>query len=122
MFERGWGRILLFGSTNTASVRGFTTSAPYSAAKTALGVLAKSVAKNAAAAGASEVTCNVVCPGLTITEYMEEEAVRYNRENAPCGKLLLPEEIAAFALSILKNPALNGGVYPIDRGVELYRV
>ncbi|MDR3302531.1 MAG: SDR family oxidoreductase [Spirochaetaceae bacterium] len=119
MIERAWGRILLFGGTNTASVRGFTTTTPYSASKTALGVLAKSLAKNAAGCG---VCCNVICPGLTNTEYMDEESMRYNRENAPGGKVLTPAEIASFALDILKNPALNGGIFPIDHGIELYRV
>lgn len=119
MMAKGWGRIILFGGTNTAAIRGFTTTAPYSAAKTALGTLAKSVAKNASASG---VTCNVICPGLTNTEYMDEEAKRYNRDNAPGGKVLSPAQIASFAVDILKNPALNGGVFPIDHGVEVYRV
>ncbi|MDR3325294.1 MAG: SDR family oxidoreductase [Spirochaetaceae bacterium] len=119
MVERRWGRILLFGGTNTATIRGFTTTAPYSAAKTALGVLARSVARNAPGSG---VTCNVICPGLTDTEYMDDAARRYNRENAPGGAPLQPETIAAFALDILKNPHLNGGAYPIDNGIELYRV
>jgi NAD(P)-dependent dehydrogenase (short-subunit alcohol dehydrogenase family) len=119
MMENGWGRILLFGGTNTGGIRGFTTTAPYSASKTALGTLAKSVAKNAAASG---VTCNVICPGLTDTEYMDDEAKNYNRENAPGCRVLRPTEIAAFACDILKNPALNGGIFPIDHGVEVYRV
>jgi NAD(P)-dependent dehydrogenase (short-subunit alcohol dehydrogenase family) len=122
MLNRHWGRILLFGGTNTANIRGFTTTAPYSAAKTALGVLAKSVAKNVALAGVDGVTCNVICPGLVLTEYMDEAAVRYNRENAPAGRLLTSEEVGEFALGILANSALSGGVYPIDCGVEVYRV
>lgn len=119
MIEKRWGRILLFGGTNTSSIRGWTTTAPYAAAKTALGTLAKSTAKNAATFG---VTCNVICPGLTDTEYMDEEARRYNRENAPSGKPLSPETIGAFAVEILKNPHLNGAVLPIDEGVEVHVV
>jgi NAD(P)-dependent dehydrogenase (short-subunit alcohol dehydrogenase family) len=119
MPARGWGRILLFGGTNTGSIRGFTTTAPYVAAKTALGTLAKSVAKNASAYG---VTCNVICPGLTDTEYMDDEAKRYNAENAPGGNVLSPAEIAAFAASVMQNPALNGGIFPIDHGIEVYKV
>jgi len=116
MIERGWGRILLFGGTNTSNIRGFTTTCPYSASKTALAVLAKSVAKNVPNAA---VTCNVISPGLTDTEYMDEEAKQYNRDNAPGGKVLSPAEIAAFAIEIMKNPALNGAVFPIDYGVEV---
>ena len=116
MMERGWGRILLFGGTNTDTIRGFTTTTAYSAAKTALGVLAKSVAKTAASRG---VTCNVLCPGLTDTEYTTEELSRYNREKSPGGKPLMPEQLAATALSILADASLNGAVIPADQGVIL---
>jgi len=114
--ERNWGRILLFGGTNTDTIRGFTTTAAYSAAKTALGVIAKSAAKTAGSRG---VTCNVICPGLTDTEYVTEEQKRYNREKSPGGKPLSAEEIARTALDILGNPGLNGAVIPVDQGLVL---
>ena len=116
MIERKWGRILLFGGTNTDNIRGFTTSAAYSAAKTALGVIAKSVARSA---GASGVTCNVVCPGLTDTEYTGEDLRLYNREKSPGGGPLSPEQVARAALAVLENPGLNGAVIPVDQGVVL---
>jgi len=116
MIEQNWGRILLFGGTNTDTIRGFITSTAYSAAKTALGVLAKSVAKSAGSRG---VTCNVVCPGLTDTEYTGEELLRYNREKSPGGKPLQAEQIARSALTILENPAFNGAVIPVDQGIVL---
>ena len=116
MIERNWGRILLFGGTNTDTIRGFITTTAYSAAKTALGVLAKSVAKSAGSRG---VTCNVVCPGLTDTEYTGEELLRYNREKSPGGKPLQAEQIARSALTILENPAFNGAVIPVDQGIVL---
>jgi 3-oxoacyl-[acyl-carrier protein] reductase len=116
MMKRGWGRILLFGGTNTDTIRGFTSTAAYSAAKTALGVIAKSAAKTAGKRG---VTCNVICPGLTDTEYLDEEARAYNRERSPLGKALSPAEIALGALGILENPAINGAVVPVDQGLAL---
>jgi len=116
MMERNWGRILLFGGTNTAAIRGFTTTAAYSAAKTALGVLAKSTALAAASRG---VTCNVLCPGLTDTEYTTEELLRYNRIKSPGGKPLKPEQLAKTALNILEDPSLNGAVIPADQGIVL---
>lgn len=114
MIARNWGRILLFGSTNTDSIRGFVTSAAYSAAKTALGVLAKSVAKTAGFRG---VTCNVVCPGLTNTEYTSKDLLSYNREKSPGAKPLSAGEVAAAALAILENSAVNGAVVAVDQGV-----
>ena len=116
MMERNWGRILLFGGTNTDTIRGFTSTAAYSAAKTALGVIAKSAAKSASSMG---VTCNVLCPGLTDTEYSSEDMLRYNREKSPGGKTLKAAQIAAAGLAILENPCLNGGIIPADQGVTL---
>jgi len=116
MIEQKWGRILLFGGTNTDNIRGFTTTAAYSAAKTALGVIAKSVAKTAGPRG---VTCNVVCPGLTDTEYTTDALRRYNREKSPGKNPLRAEQIARAALAILENPGFNGAVVPIDQGVVL---
>jgi 3-oxoacyl-[acyl-carrier protein] reductase len=116
MMERNWGRILLFGGTNTDTIRGFTTTAAYSAAKTALGVLAKSVAKSCGSRG---ITCNVLCPGLTNTEYTQEEQKRYNFEKSPVGKPLSPRHIALAALAILENPCINGALLTADQGVVL---
>ena len=116
MIERNWGRILLFGGTNTDTIRGFTTTAAYSAAKTALGVIAKSAAK---AAGRQGVTCNVLCPGLTDTEYASEGQKQYNREKSPLGRPMGAEELARAALAILENPSLNGAVVPVDQGIAL---
>jgi NAD(P)-dependent dehydrogenase (short-subunit alcohol dehydrogenase family) len=116
MMERNWGRILLFGGTKTDTIRGFISTAAYSAAKTALGVIAKSVAKTA---GGKGVTCNVVCPGLTDTEYTPAELLQYNREKSPGGKPLIPEQLASTVLAILENPSINGAVISADGGLVL---
>jgi 3-oxoacyl-[acyl-carrier protein] reductase len=116
MIAKKWGRILLFGGTNTDTIRGFASTSAYSAAKTALGVVAKSVALTA---GPHGVSCNVVCPGLTDTEYTGGEAENYNRERSPGGIPLTSDEIADMALRILEHPQVNGAVIPIDRGLKL---
>jgi NAD(P)-dependent dehydrogenase (short-subunit alcohol dehydrogenase family) len=116
MITKKWGRILLFGGTNTDTIRGFATTAAYSAAKTALGVVAKSVALTA---GSHGVTCNVVCPGLTDTEYSSGEAKKYNRDRSPGGIPLTPAEIADLAVRILEHPPVNGAIIPVDRGLKL---
>ena len=114
MINRGWGRILLFGGTKTAEIRGFSDTAAYSAAKTALWVLAKSAAKSAGKAG---VSCNVICPGLTDTEYTDPEILAWYRKNSPEGKVLTTEEVAHCALGVLENPAINGTIIPVDSGL-----
>ena len=124
MIKKNWGRILLFGGTNTDTIRGYISSAAYSSAKTGLGVIAKSVAKSAVKSAAlSElgwgVTCNVICPGLTDTEYLDEKGRSYNRETIPGIKPLQPEDIARVSMSILENPELNGAIIPVDNGICL---
>jgi 3-oxoacyl-[acyl-carrier protein] reductase len=114
MLERKWGRILLFGGANTDALRGFVTTTAYSAAKTGLGVLAKSVAKAASHVG---VTCNVICPGLTDTEYADETARAYNRAKSPSGKALSPKMVALTAMYVLANRSINGAIIPVDEGV-----
>jgi 3-oxoacyl-[acyl-carrier protein] reductase len=112
MIENGWGRILLFGGTGTAAIKGYRTTAAYSAAKTALGSLAKSVALEAGSRG---VSCNVVCPGFVDTEYCGPADRAYNAAHSPGGKALAPGEVARFALGILEDGRLNGEVLPFER-------
>ena len=116
MIKRKWGRILLFGGTNTDTIRAFTTSSAYSAAKTALGVLAKSAAICGAAHG---ISCNVICPGLTGTEYCDEEQLIYNEKKTPDTVALIPEQIGKTAMFILENPEINGSIIPVDKGLVL---
>ncbi|MCL1929250.1 MAG: SDR family oxidoreductase [Treponema sp.] len=114
MKNRGWGRILLFGGTKTADIRGFSDTVAYSTAKTALGTLAKSAAKSAGNAG---VSCNVLCPGLTATEYSSPEDLAYYRTNNPGGKTMTAEEMADCALGILESSVINGAIIPADGGL-----
>jgi 3-oxoacyl-[acyl-carrier protein] reductase len=116
MIQRNYGRILLFGGSNTDTIRGYTTTAAYSAAKTALGVVAKSAARAGAPWG---VTCNVICPGLTDTEYLDEETRAYNRDRSPAGRAMRVDEISQLAMSLLENPGINGAVVPADQGLVI---
>ena len=115
MMKRKWGRILFFGGTNTDTIRGYITTAAYSAAKTALGVVAKSAARSAG----EGITCNVICPGLTDTEYLDENGLQYNKEKTPWGEPLKPDAIACVCMDILANPAINGAIIPVDGGLCL---
>ncbi|MCL2092796.1 MAG: SDR family oxidoreductase [Treponema sp.] len=116
MKEKNWGRILLFGGTNTDTIRGFKTTAAYSAAKTALGVLVKSAALEGGPMG---VTCNLLCPGLTDTENTPAKLAAYNRRKSPPGGVLTAPEVAQAALDILSNPIYNGAIISADRGLLL---
>jgi NAD(P)-dependent dehydrogenase (short-subunit alcohol dehydrogenase family) len=115
MLGRGWGRILLYGGSLTDLPRGFAGTAAYSAAKTGLAVLAKSVARGCPGSG---VTCNLVCPGLADTEYLDAAARAYALAKAPGGRLLAPEDLAEAGFQLLANPALNGSVLAADGGLS----
>ena len=113
MIAKKWGRILLFGGTRTDSIRGFRTNAAYAAAKTGLASLAKSVALAYANDG---ITCNVLCPGLSDTEYLDANLrVSLARKN-PDGELIGADKIAEAAFFLLSSPECNGVSFPVDKG------
>lgn len=108
-----WGRILLFGGTRTDALRGFKTNAAYAAAKTGLASLAKSVALSYAQYG---ITCNVVCPGFTDTEYLSSEVKTSLAAKNPDGVLVSAEDIAEISIMLLYTSLYNGAVIPLDKG------
>jgi 3-hydroxybutyrate dehydrogenase len=113
MIAKQWGRILLFGGTRTDLIRGFRTNAAYAAAKTGLASLAKSVALEYAKDG---ITCNVICPGLSDTEYLNAETRASLARKNPDGTLIGAQTIADAALFLLSNPECNGVAFPVDKG------
>ncbi|MFP4613352.1 MAG: SDR family NAD(P)-dependent oxidoreductase [Spirochaetaceae bacterium] len=115
MTERGYGRILLFGGTGTEQVRGFRSIAAYSAAKTALGSVVKSVARQTAG---HDICINGLCPGFVDTEYYGEAERRHARSLAPGGEMIDPEEVARLAAYLLsrENRGTTGAVIPVDGG------
>lgn len=116
MAERGYGRLLFFGGTATDSVRGYTSTAAYSAAKAGIGVLVKSIALEYAGTGVSAVA---LCPGFVDTEYLPERERGLLRRAAPGGELLAADEIARIALALLVGESTNGAIVAADGGANL---
>lgn len=116
MKERNYGRILVFGGTGTDRIRGFSTIAAYSAAKTALGSVVKSAAREAAG---YDICVNALCPGYVDTEYYSESDRNRARRRAPGGRMLEPSEVAEAAGFLLSpsNRSLTGAVIPLDGGL-----
>lgn len=117
MKERQWGRILLFGGTETQILRGFKTNAVYGAAKTGLMSLVRSISMVYAAYG---ITANAICPGFTDTGLLPEETRRAWAQKNPDSTLVTPEVIAEAALFLLKKSEYNGVLMPIDKGWSSY--
>jgi 3-oxoacyl-[acyl-carrier protein] reductase len=117
MAARGWGRILLFGGSRTDGIRAYSTNAAYAAAKTALAVLAKSLAAEGAPRG---VGCVLACPGLVETEYLGDSERSALRASAPRGILLSPRDIAAAAVGLIAaEPCVaSGAIISLDGGLS----
>ncbi len=115
MSARGFGRILLLGGTRTDAIHGYRSNAAYAAAKTGLGVVAKSIAMEGAA---RNVAALVACPGLVETEYLDEEQKRALSGAAPDGRLIQPSVVAALALDLLDcDPCpASGAIVSLDSG------
>jgi NAD(P)-dependent dehydrogenase (short-subunit alcohol dehydrogenase family) len=114
MLERGWGRIVNIASV--AGLRGYAYVTAYCAAKHALLGLTRALAAETAARG---VTVNAVCPGYTDTELVRQSAARtaaktgraeaeviasYHKD-APIGRLITPDEVAAAVLYLCSPEA-----------------
>jgi short-subunit dehydrogenase len=118
MAARGFGRIVLFGGTKTELPRGFRMNAAYAAAKTGLGVIARSVAAEYAG---SNVACIVICPGMVDTEYLDTAQRQRFAQLAPGGRLTVPERVAEFVVNLLLGDMalVNGSVMNTDDGLYL---
>ena len=115
MMKKGWGRFLLTGGTRTDRIRAFKTNAAYAGAKTALATLARSTAVYYAHCG---ITCNVILPGFTRTEYMSKAEQQRLLEKMPLHKLVEPEDLAEAAVFLLRQPMINGAMLNVDGAWE----
>src|SRR5262249_1024863 len=128
MIERGFGRIVNVAST--AGLKGYAYVSAYCAAKHALVGLPRSLAAETAARG---ITVNAVCPGYTDTDLVRDSIKRVAaktgraqadvlaeyQKDAPIGRLIRPEEVAA-AVVYLCSPeaaAVTGTTLAIAGGV-----
>ncbi|MEI9994225.1 MAG: SDR family NAD(P)-dependent oxidoreductase [Rhizomicrobium sp.] len=127
MVERGWGRLIVLGST--ASLKGYRYASAYAAAKHGVLGFMRSLALELAKTG---VTANALCPGYTDTPMIagaidafagrtrrtqDEAAAAFTSAN-PMGRLVRPEEVAAAALWLASDAAaaVNGQAIVIDGG------
>jgi len=118
MMERGWGRFIFFGGTRTDAIRAYSSSAAYSAAKTGLGVLVKSIA-----AGYSDrdIGAILLCPGFVGTEYQNPGQKAALAARAPGGRLIDPASIGETAAELIAgDPCLaSGAIINLDSGIKI---
>ncbi len=100
--KRGGGGIVAIGSG--AGKQGYATLAAYSASKFGLIGLMQSLA---AEVGDDGIRCSVVNPGSILTPFGDRDVAEKEAAMAadPGRKYLLPEDVAAAVLWLLKQPA-----------------
>lgn len=119
MIRNHWGRIIMISSV--AGLRGNPGQANYSAAKSGLIGLSKSIAREL---GSRRITCNVIAPGYIETE-MTEELTEDRKaailEATPMDRFCEPNEVAECTLFLASNRAsfITGEVIRVDGGMGM---
>jgi 3-oxoacyl-[acyl-carrier protein] reductase len=117
MLRARWGRIVNVASA--AALRGNAGQSAYSASKTGLVGLTRSLAREVGARG---ITANAVCPGFVhtrMTEPQSEEIRQRYIDMTPAGRFGTPEEVASV-IAFLAGPEaayVNGAVISVDGGL-----
>ncbi|MFK5955696.1 MAG: SDR family oxidoreductase [Planctomycetota bacterium] len=114
-----WGRIVLIGSIN--GTRGKFGQTTYSASKSGLHGLAKSLAKEL---GSKGVTVNVVEPGwieTPMTAQIPQQYAAAARKETVTGRLGTPQDIADTVRYLVSEGAahLTGNILRVDGGQSL---
>lgn len=118
MVERGYGRIVNFGSV--AAFSGSARHAHYAAAKGAIVAMSKALAK---AYGKDGITINCVAPGAIDTDMfaqVDETAMSYYSDN-PVGRIGRPDDVAAAVAYLVGHDAgfVTGSVLHVNGGMYL---
>ncbi|NQV38085.1 MAG: SDR family oxidoreductase [Candidatus Marinimicrobia bacterium] len=114
--EKKTGRIITISSIN--ALRGKFGQANYAAAKAGTIGLSKSVAKEL---GRSNVTVNVVCPGLIATKMVQSMPEDFKQQaiaEIVLGQIGTPEDVAELIVFLASDKArhITGEVIKIDGG------
>ena len=131
MLAQGWGRIINISSVE--GKHGKPVLGPYVAAKHAIIGLTKTIAQEV---GTQGVTCNSICPGLVITDIVNdngpstaaamgltfEEMVALYSSEAATKRPTTVEEVAAVAVLLASEAGggITGSSISVDGGTSAY--
>lgn len=119
MIKAKFGRIVLIGSV--VGLLGSAGQVNYSASKSALVGLARSITRELGARG---ITANVVAPGFINTdmtaELPEAQQLEY-KKSIPLGRFAAAEEVAKVVTWLTSDDAsyISGAVIPVDGGLGM---
>lgn len=119
MLERGGGAIV--NTSSGAAFIGERNRPAYGAAKAAVNAVSRHVARRW---GREGIRCNVVAPGLVLTETATgavSDILEKRLATNPSGRLGTPDDIAAAVAYLLSTDAewINGQVFSVDGGVTM---
>jgi 2-dehydro-3-deoxy-L-rhamnonate dehydrogenase (NAD+) len=120
MIEKGYGRIVNISSI--AGKEGNPNASPYSAAKSGVIGLTKSLAKEVATKG---VIINGITPAVIETDILKqvsEEHKNYMTSRIPMGRVGQPEEVAALAAFLASGEVTfsTGAIFDLSGGRATY--
>jgi 3-oxoacyl-[acyl-carrier protein] reductase len=119
MIKARFGRVIFIGSV--VGLLGSAGQVNYSAAKSALVGMARSITRELGARG---ITANVVAPGFIDTDMTaalpEEQQAQY-KKNIPVGRFAQPSEVAKVVAWLAGDDAsyISGAVIPVDGGLGM---
>ena len=119
MIKAKFGRVILIGSV--VALLGSAGQVNYSASKSALVGMARSLTRELASRG---ITANVVAPGFIdtdMTAVLPEETIAQYKKNIPAGRFAAPEEVAKVVAWLASDDAsyISGAVIPVDGGLGM---
>ncbi|MFM6980857.1 MAG: beta-ketoacyl-ACP reductase [Micrococcales bacterium] len=119
MIKAKHGRVILIGSV--VGLLGSAGQVNYSATKSALVGMARSITRELAGRG---ITANVVAPGFIdtdMTAVLNEETIAKYKSQIPSGRFASPSEVARVVSWLASDDAayISGAVIPVDGGLGM---
>lgn len=119
MIKNKFGRVILIGSV--VGLLGSAGQVNYSAAKSALVGMARSITRELGARG---ITANVVAPGFIDTDMtaaLPEAQQDEYKKKIPAGRFAQPSEVAKVVAWLASDDAayISGAVIPVDGGLGM---
>ncbi len=119
MMREKFGRIVLIGSV--VGLLGNPGQVNYSASKSALVGMARSITREVGARG---ITANVIAPGFITTDMtaeLGEDTVKQYEQNIPAKRFGSTDDVAAAAIFLASDAAgyVSGAVLPVDGGIGM---